>query len=92
MDAIQQLGDVERRAGLFKYVIGHVNLRQTFTARGARRWLALAEATNSAQLGLQRGFKYGKYGIFEVVTHGGLLSMGLERGWHEKVGLSRQSW
>src|SRR5258708_325878 len=34
LDAGEEVGDVQGRAGLFKYVVGHVYLRQTF--RGAR--------------------------------------------------------
>ena len=77
VDAVQQHGDVERGGGFFKYVIGHVNLGQTFLASGTRRsFVYLAEPSDSAQLGFERGFKYGENGFFELVVHGGLLRMG----------------
>jgi hypothetical protein len=77
VDAVQQGGDVERGPGLLEYVIGHVNLRQTSaTGRPRCRCVSLAEPADGAQLGLQRGFKYGQEGILEIVVHGGLLSMG----------------
>jgi len=76
-DALQEIGDVEGRAGLLEYVKCHVNLRQTFTARGTGGIrLPAAEAADSAELGLQRGLKYGKDRFLEIVVHGGLLSMG----------------
>src|ERR1019366_7224057 len=58
VDTVQELGDVERRAGLFKYVKGHINLRQTFAAsRPSRRGVTLAEASHGAQLSVKRGLK-----------------------------------
>jgi hypothetical protein len=76
VDAVEELGDVEGGAGLFKYVKCHVHLRQTFAVsrrRGGR--IALAEAADGAQLSFERSFKYGENGILEIVVHGGLLSM-----------------
>jgi hypothetical protein len=89
VDPVEELGDVEGGAGLFEYVIGHVNLRQTFSGRrfGGRR-VSLAEAADSTELSVERGFEYGQNGIFEIIVHGGLLSMAQRRGWHTKVGLS----
>jgi hypothetical protein len=76
VDALQKLRDVEWGASLFKYVIGHVNLGQTFLGSGLRCWgVRLAEAANGAKLGLQRGFKNGENGFFEIVVHGGILGM-----------------
>jgi hypothetical protein len=76
MDAVQELGDMEGRAGLLEYVIGHVNLRPTFhTSRLGRVLFPLAEAADGAELSFERGFKYGENGILEIVIHGGLLSM-----------------
>jgi len=76
MDAIQELGDMERGAGLLKYVIGHINLRPTFHAgRLGRNRIPLAETADGSELSFERGFKYSKNGILEVVVHGGLLSM-----------------
>jgi hypothetical protein len=67
---------MERGAGLFEYVIGHVNLRPTFlTDRTGGLRVALAEAADGAELGLQRCFKYGEYGFLQIVVRGGLLSM-----------------
>jgi hypothetical protein len=51
LDAVQDLGDVQGRAGLLEYVEGHVHLRQTFAAArrgGGRR--TLAETTDGAEL------------------------------------------
>ena len=60
VDAVQQLGDMEGGSRLLEYVISHINLRQTFSAAGRRcRGVALAEAANGAQLGIEGGFKYG---------------------------------
>jgi hypothetical protein len=76
VDTVEELGDVEGGAGLFEYVISHVNLRQTFSARrlGGSR-VSLAEAADGAELSVERGFKYGQNGIFEIIVHGGHLSM-----------------
>jgi hypothetical protein len=51
-------------------------LRQTCPA-ARRGWLRgpAAETPNGAQLGIERGFKYGKDRIFEVFWHGQLLRM-----------------
>jgi hypothetical protein len=77
VDTLQQIGNMEGRASLLEYVKCHVNLRQTFITSGKGGiWAALAEAANSAELGLQRSFKYGEDGFPEIVVHGGLLSMG----------------
>jgi hypothetical protein len=76
MDTVQELGDMERGAGLLEYVIGHINLRPTFNAGrlGGIR-IPQAEAADGAELSFERGFKYGKNGILEFIVHGGLLSM-----------------
>jgi hypothetical protein len=56
-------------------------LRQTFAAGwSGGRWLALAEATDGAELRVQRGFKYTEDQILGLVVHGGLLSMSSEEG------------
>src|SRR5258708_962162 len=61
VDAVQQHGDVERGAGIFKYVMGHVNLGQTFLASGSRLgFVFLAEPSDGAQLGFESGFEYGQ--------------------------------
>jgi hypothetical protein len=76
MDAVQELGDMKRGAGPLEYVMGHVNLRPTFHAgRFGRIRIPQAEAADGAELSFERGFKYGKNGILEIVVHGGLLSM-----------------
>jgi hypothetical protein len=60
VDAVEQGGDVERGASLFKYVIGHVNLRPTCLVEGAGcDWVSLAQAAYSAELSFQGCFKYG---------------------------------
>jgi len=80
LDADEEFGDVERGAGLLEYVIGHVNLRQTFITDGAgRARVSPAEAADGAELGIQRCFEYGQDGFFEVVVHGGLLSTATDR-------------
>jgi hypothetical protein len=89
MDAGEQFGDMERGAGFLKYVIGHINLRPTFLGReGSGTGVALAKAADGAELSIERCFKYGEDGIFEIVVHEGLLSMGLRAGCHIEVGLS----
>ena len=51
---------MERGAGLFEYVESHIHLRQTFmAARLGSGGFGVAEAADSAELGVQRGFKYG---------------------------------
>jgi hypothetical protein len=79
MDAGEEFGDMERRAGLFEYVECHIDLGQTFLevrARAGSVGRALTKAANRAQLCIQRSFVYGEQKIFEVIVHGGLLSMG----------------
>ena len=70
---------MQRGAGLFEYVEGHIYLRQTFAAagRGGIR-LALPESSDSAQLRFQRSFKRAENQILEVIVQGGLLSMWLK--------------
>jgi hypothetical protein len=76
-DAVEEFGYVERRWGLLEYVIGHINLRQTyFAGRTDHARVSVAEASDGAELGVQRCFKYGEDGFLKIVVHGGLLSMG----------------
>jgi hypothetical protein len=76
-DAVEEFGDVERRWGLLEYVIGHINLRQTsFAGRTDHARVSVAEASDGAELGVQRCFKYGKDGFLKIVVHGEPLSMG----------------
>jgi hypothetical protein len=66
--------------GLFEYVEGHVDLRQSFATSRLGGWRrALAKAADGAELGLQGGFEYSEDHILEVIGHGGLLNMGLKR-------------
>jgi len=65
LDANQEFGDMQRGAGLFEHVIGHVYLRPTFPGSGAGSLrVSLPEAADGAELGVQRCFKYGKNGFF----------------------------
>jgi hypothetical protein len=53
LDAVQDLGDVQGRAGLLEYVEGHVQLRQTFAAvRRGSGWRTSAETADGAELGV----------------------------------------
>jgi hypothetical protein len=77
VDAVEKFGDMERGAGFFEYVIGHIYLRQTFLTAGSGGIRAsLTEAADGAELSIQRYFKYRENGFFEIVVHGGLLSTG----------------
>ncbi len=57
LDAVQDLRDVQRGAGLFEYVKGHIHLGQTCATawRGGDR-LALAEAAHGAELRFREVF------------------------------------
>jgi hypothetical protein len=59
-------------AGSLEYVVCHVNLRQTLTVAGGGGLggVAAAEAADGAELSVERGFKYGKDGILQIIGHG----------------------
>jgi hypothetical protein len=76
VDAGQELRDMQGGVGSLEYVVCHVNLGQTLTTpRRGGLGRATAEAANGAELSIERGFKYGKDRIFEIIGHGGLLSL-----------------
>src|SRR5512136_840368 len=57
-----------------EYVMRHFYLRQTSPAHSLPlRFLALAETTNRAQLGVERLFNSRKNGVSQIFTHGHLL-------------------
>jgi hypothetical protein len=81
LDAVQDLGDVERSTRLLEYVESHVHLRQTFEpAPMGGHGFSLAKAADRAELCFQRGFKDTEDEIFGFIVHGGLLSIGSREG------------
>src|ERR1035437_5763788 len=75
LNACEQFGDMQRGASFLEYVIGHVNLRPTFSGAGCGGRFALAKAADGAELSIERSFKVGEDRILEIIRHGGLLSM-----------------
>jgi hypothetical protein len=71
LNASEQFGDMQRGASLLEYVIGHVNLRPTFSWAECGGRFAMAKAADGAELSIERCFEYRENRILEIIRHGG---------------------